>query len=225
MSIKPFEIIFNDEYLIAINKIAKLLVEPSPHKEKLTLTSLLAGHIREKVFPCHRLDRETTGIVLYAKNASVQECIMNQFRDGLIQKRYTAFVRGSMPHGKGVMAGDIIDKEGKRHGEKPKFAKTFYVVLKSYQGFSVVELRPVTGRTNQLRIQLAQLKCPILGERIYAFGKDFTVNFPRVALHAHLLKFVHPISHDEVSLQVRLPQDMQDFIAHAGKSIHCSRRG
>ena len=70
---KAFEIIFNDEYLVVLNKIAKILVVPTPKKEKITLTSLLKKELKEDIFPCHRLDRETTGIIVYAKNVDIQQ--------------------------------------------------------------------------------------------------------------------------------------------------------
>ena len=168
-----------------------------------------------KLHPCHRLDRETTGLIIYAKSPEVQEKIMNQFRDGIIKKKYIAFVRGRMRKYRGFIEGKIIDNEGSRFGEKPKLAKTYYKVLRDFPEYSIVELIPFTGRTNQLRIQLAGLGNPILGERQYAFGKDFAVKFRRLALHACFLQFVHPVSHDEVNLKVRLPRDMEEFTFRA----------
>jgi 23S rRNA pseudouridine1911/1915/1917 synthase len=209
---KPFEVVFEDEYLIILNKIAKILVQPSPKKEEVTLTSLLEEKLKEKVFPCHRLDRETTGLIMYAKDRKVQSRIMEEFKKGQIRKRYAAFVRGSLKKKVGQIEGYIIDKEGKRFKEKSKKAKTVYYVLKRYAGFSVVELEPVTGRTNQLRIQFAKIGNPILGERKYAFRRDFKVDFKRLALHAFFLSFIHPVSGDRVDLKIDLPPDMKEFL-------------
>ena len=215
-NIKPapiaFDIIFNDDYLIVVNKIAKILVQASPRGEKNTLTSLIAKQLGEKAFPCHRLDRETTGLIVYAKNQSLQKNIMDQFKRREIKKKYIAFIEGGMKKKKGMLKGQILDREGKIYKEKPKEAKTFYRVLRSFENWSMVELEPVTGRTNQLRIQLSQIGNPILGESKYAFRRDFMVRFKRLALHAFYLSFTHPLSRDKVSLEIALAADMKEFL-------------
>ena len=209
---KAFEIVFNDEYIVVVKKNAKILVQPSPKGEKTTLTSLLGQSLGEKVFPCHRLDRETTGLLIYARNKDIQERIMEQFRLRQVKKKYLAFVEGRMKRKKGMLKGHILDREGKIYKEKPKEAKTFYRVLGVFQNWSVVELEPLTGRTNQLRIQLANIGNPILGETKYAFRRDFTVKFKRLALHAFYLSFIHPVSRDKVALEIDLAADMKEFL-------------
>jgi len=212
-SVKPFDIIFNDEYLVVIAKIAKIVVQPTPSGEKITLTSLLEEKIEEKVFPCHRLDRETSGLIIYAKSTQVQKSIMDQFRTHTIKKRYIAFARGRFTKKTGFFDDFIIDKDGAKFGEKPKRAKTRYKVLKQKSEFSVVSLEPLTGRTNQLRIQLAKAGHPILGERKYAFGRDFKIRFKRLALHASQISFIHPFSNQKVNLEIGLAKDMEAFLA------------
>ena len=209
---EAYEIVFNDEYLLVVNKIAKILVQPAEKKDEVTLTSLLQKESGEDVFPCHRLDRETTGLVIYAKSAHMQEAITQEFKRGEVKKRYIAFVKDSPKKRQGLLEDYIIDSEGKKFGEKPKKAKTFYAVLKKFNNWSVLELEPVTGRTNQLRIQLAKIGSPILGERKYAFGRDFLVKFRRLALHDFYLNFIHPVSRDRVELKIDLPQDMKKFL-------------
>lgn len=209
---QPFKIIFKDEYIVVLDKIAKILVQPSPKKEKYTLTSLLQQEIGKPVLPCHRLDRETTGLIIYARDGLSQMKIMSQFKTGKIKKKYTAFIKGNLKRNQGILEGYIIDSEGRKFGEKAKQAKTQYRVLDSYENFSVVELSPLTGRTNQLRIQLAQAGCPILGERKYAFGRDFKVKFRRLALHAFYLGFYHPVSNNFLEFKITLPQDMSEFL-------------
>ena len=95
-----------------------------------------------------------------------------------------------------------------------------YRILKDFDNFSVVELEPLRGRTNQLRIQFAKLGHPILGERVYAFRKDFKVKFRRLALHAYFLSFIHPISNQRLNLKIDLPQDMKEFL---GKHLQSFR--
>ncbi|MCP4651805.1 MAG: RluA family pseudouridine synthase [Candidatus Omnitrophica bacterium] len=208
----PYEIVFNDEFLIVVNKTAKILVHPTPKKEKHTLTALLKENLRENVFPCHRLDRQTTGLLIYAKDKKSHKNIASQFKQQQVQKRYIAFVKGGLKKKKGVLVGNILDKEGRRFGEKEKLAKTIYRQIMFFDGFSVVELRPLTGRTNQLRIQLSECGNPILGEDKYALRRNFTINFKRLALHAFFLSFIHPISKERVDLKLDLPKDMKEFL-------------
>ncbi|MFH1504600.1 MAG: RluA family pseudouridine synthase [Candidatus Omnitrophota bacterium] len=209
---KAFNIVFEDDFLIVVDKIAKILIQPSPKKEKNTLTLLLRREKNQKVFPCHRLDRETTGLIIYAKTQAIQEKIMEQFKIGEVKKKYIAFIQGRLKNKTGILEGYIIDKEGQKFGEKHKKAKTFYKVLRQADNFSVVELKPSTGRTNQLRIQFAKINNPILGEDRYAFRRDFKVKFKRLALHAYFLSFIHPSSGDRVDLNINLPEDMDRFL-------------
>ncbi len=209
---EPFKIVFEDDCIIVLEKIAKILILPSPQKEKHTLTSLLEEAIKKPVYPCHRLDRETSGLIIYAKSRNMQERIMNQFRQGLVKKAYIAFVRGRLKQRSGVFSGYVLDREGKKFGEKPKKAKAHFSVIGQRHNYSVVELEPLTGRTNQLRIQLAKAGNPILGERKYAFGRDFAVNFKRLALHACFISFNHPVSGRRLNFRLDLPQDMKTFL-------------
>ena len=213
---KGFRIVFNDESILAVEKIAKILIHSSPKNEKITLTNILEEELSCKLYPCHRLDRETTGIVIYAKDKKSHYKIYELFKKGTIKKKYIAFVKGKLKKRKGVLSGHIIDKEGKKFKENPKAAKTLYKTLRTFRNFSVVRLAPLTGRTNQLRIQLAKIGNPILGERKYAFGRDFAVKFRRLALHAYYLSFIHPLSKERVNLEIGLPKDMKDFLREGG---------
>jgi 23S rRNA pseudouridine1911/1915/1917 synthase len=209
---KAYEIIFNDEYILVVNKQAKILVCPSPKKEKITLTNLLEKDLKMKLFPCHRLDRETTGLIMYAKSKEIHYQILKEFQNKEVEKKYIGFVKGRIEKKKGILEGYILDREGKKYREKPKKAKTLYKVLEEFKDFSVVEMIPLTGRTNQLRIQFAKINHPILGERKYAKGKDFPIKFKRVALHSYFLSFIHPISKERVRLKIDLPKDMKEFL-------------
>ncbi|MCM8773579.1 MAG: RluA family pseudouridine synthase [Candidatus Omnitrophica bacterium] len=214
---EPFQIVFNDEYLIVINKLAKILVHPSPRKERYTLTTILSKSINEEVYPCHRLDRQTSGLIIYAKSKGIQKKIMEEFIRREVKKKYIAFIKGRMPYKKGLLKDYILDREGKIFGEKRKQAVTEYRVLNVFDNFSILELMPITGRTNQLRIQLAKIGNPILGESKYAFRRDFyfegrKINFRRLALHAYFISFIHPIRRERVNLKVDLPEDMRRWL-------------
>lgn len=212
---QPFDIIFEDDYLIVINKIAKILVHAS--KNDYTLTSFLERYIKRNVYPCHRLDRETTGLILYAKDREIQNLITEQFKKNMIKKRYIAFVDGRLKNKEANIEGLIIDREGERFKEKPKKAKTFYRVLEEFKDFSVVEVSPLTGRTNQIRIQFKKLGNPILGDYKYAQRKNFKIKFKRLALHAFYLGFYHPKNKNFIDFKIKLPQDMENFLEIAKK--------
>ena len=230
---RAFDIAFEDDYVIILNKKVKLLVQPASN-ERYPLTSVLNEYLKEKgevAHPCHRLDRETTGLVLFAKNKKVLKVLMREFQVTRVKKKYIALIKGTLKKKKGKLVSFIIDKSGARFGEKPKRAETLYRVRKEYQGFSMIELIPLTGRTHQLRIQLAQMGNPILGETKYALRRDFSsldkelktspqgsafvkkVNFKRLALHACFLSVIHPVSKERIEVGIDLPQDMEQFIA------------
>jgi RluA family pseudouridine synthase len=210
---QPFSIIFQDEHIIVVDKLAGLLVVPTPAGEKHTLTALLGGMLGGRVYPCHRLDRQTSGLVVYATSVPLQEKVMAQFKSGLIKKKYLAFIRGRPEHNRFIMEGKVLDRQGARFGESAKYAKTLCRLVQAFKGFSEVELEPLTGRTNQIRIQLAQIGHPILGERIYAFGKDFSIKFRRLALHASRISFTHPVKGTRLEFKLALPQDMSMFLS------------
>ena len=209
---EPFTVVFRDEYVAVLNKVAKVLVQPSPKREKVTLTSLIREKFRDTLYPCHRLDRETTGLIIYATSRESQKEVMRQFKERKVKKKYYAFVKGVLRTPRGVLSSRIIDREGRKFGEKPRDAKTLYTVRSIHRGFCVLELVPVTGRTNQLRIQLARIGHPILGEDKYAFRKDFPVKFKRVALHAFFLSFSHPVSKETLTFTIGMPGDMDHFL-------------
>ncbi len=218
---KAFDIVFNDEYIVVINKLAPLVVHPTKKERGLTLTRLLEEEIGEKVFPSHRLDRNTSGLIIYAKDPLVQKEIMYQFRRRMVEKKYLAFVKGKLSPPRGIMEDTIIDRDGARYGESPRRAKTLYRVKQVFSDFCVVELTPYTGRTNQLRIQLALRGHPVLEDDKYAFRRDFlsiTRNkngkriLRRLALHAFFISFIHPVSKKRVELKVGLREDMERFL-------------
>ena len=142
---------------------------------------------------------------------------MDEFRKGAGEKEYIAFVRGKMKNPAGEIKSVIQDFHEKKHSrrrEKPvgKLALTRYKVLAVKHLFTVVAVYPLTGRTNQIRIHLGQIGHPILGERLYAFGKDFPIKFKRVALHAAQVSFRHPLTGKKITVRAELAKDMENFL-------------
>jgi RluA family pseudouridine synthase len=197
-------IVFEDNYLVVLDKPSGLLVIPTPKKEKRTLSSILNDeHYKGTHFyPCHRIDRDTSGLIVYAKGKSVQQQVMDEFKQRRVRKKYTAFVSGYVLRGKGEVISPI---EGKG-------AVTFYKVLERKKNFSVLEATPITGRTNQLRIHFKFMGHPILGDFKFAFRRDFKVKSKRLCLHATELQFTHPVSKKPLHFTSDLPVDMERML-------------
>lgn len=197
-------IIYEDQDLVILNKPAGILTVPTPKKEHHTLTNLLNEFLRRRgnadirAYPCHRLDRDTSGLIIYAKSKHIQQAVMEQFKHGQVQKAYVAFVRGELKRPVGILSFPIESKK----------AITKYKLLQRRRGYSIIEARPTTGRTNQIRIHCAMIGHPLLGERQFAFGRDFSVKFHRVALHASRLALPHPRTGGRLELHCPLPDDM-----------------
>lgn len=210
---KRYRIIYEDEWLIVVDKPSGMLVIPTPKKEKNTLTDLLNEELDERgveanAHPCHRLDRETSGLVIYAKGKAAQRLMMDEFKKRAVKKRYIAFVQGLVRKNHDIIKSKIYNRNKRRNEE----AVTRYGVLEKQGGFSVLEVEPITGRTNQIRIHFSGLGHPLLGEDVYAFRKDFALRFKRVALHARSLEFEHPVTKKWLKIDSPLPGDMSNLI-------------
>ena len=157
------KVVYEDDYLVVANKPSGLLIVPTPKKETYTLTSILNQQYKKNpnnihLYPCHRLDRETSGLIIYAKGKKIRELFMQQFKLRRVKKKYIALAQGRLGRSAGTIKNFICDNPlgAKRHRLKPKMAITKYRVLKECENFSVVEVLPITGRTNQIRIHFQQ---------------------------------------------------------------------
>ena len=209
---KKYSIVYEDKDLVVVDKSSGVLVIPTPKKETNTLTDLLnrdldLRNIEANAYPCHRLDRETSGLIVYAKGKSVQHRMMDEFKKRAVKKTYIAFAQGEVKEPSGTITRNIYDKNKGRSIP----AVTKYKVVERKSGFSVLEVEPVTGRTNQIRIHLKDIGHPIVGESVYAFRKDYKLRFRRVALHAHRIGFKHPVTGERMEFESPLPADMESF--------------
>lgn len=200
-------IIYEDDWLLAVNKPSGLLTIPTPKNELRTLTSILNEDLKQKgvpwrLHPCHRLDRETSGVIIYAKGKSIQKKMMDEFKRKKIKKTYIAFVQGVIPKNYGEIK-ESIEGQG---------AITKYKVIQRRKDFTVVEVMPLTGRTNQIRIHFKQISHPLLGETKYAFRRDFKIKSKRLCLHAKMLEFIHPVAKKHIHLSIDLPEDLREFL-------------
>jgi len=233
----PLNIIYEDSDLIVLNKQADMLVHPARGNTHGTLVNALAfysdslssgmGEFRPGIV--HRLDRNTTGVMVATKNDGAQWKIAKQFEQRQVNKTYLAIV-----HGTPELTADRIKAPlgvhpvvREKYAIRPdtgKEAITFYEVLESFRGFSLVKLEPKTGRTHQIRIHLSYIKHPIVADDMYG-GKlvypwqledaEPAVQEPilgRVGLHAFSLEFRHPTTEEMVRFEAPLPEDMQRLL-------------
>ncbi|MEW6025784.1 MAG: RluA family pseudouridine synthase [Planctomycetota bacterium] len=200
-----YSIVFEDDYLLVVDKPSGLLVIPTPKGETNTLTDLLNEYLQAKSpnspksHPCHRLDRETSGLILYAKGKAMQQKVMNQFHRKEVGKKYLAFVQGHPKKETGLINYKLEGNE----------AATQYRVVKYYGSrYTLVEAEPLTGRTNQIRLHFKMIGHPVVGERKFAFARDFAVKARRLMLHSSFISFTHPATNQQMSFSSNLPTDM-----------------
>ncbi|HOJ64303.1 MAG TPA: RluA family pseudouridine synthase [Spirochaetota bacterium] len=201
------EILYEDDWIIAVNKKAGILTIPNNKDDKNTLTSQLNELLKKrglslKAHPCHRLDRETSGVIIFAKGKKNQQEFMSLFHSNSVKKRYIALVRDRLDKKSGTINFKIENKE----------AITKYNVIKEYDGYSLVDIELFTGRTNQIRIHFKMIGHPLLGESKFAFRKDFNIKFKRVALHSEEISFFHPFLRKEITITADIPPDMKKLI-------------
>ena len=213
MDEKRYRIVYEDGRIIVVDKPSGMLVIPTPHKETNTLTDLLnremdARGVEVNAYPCHRIDRETSGLILYAKGKAIQAAMMEEFKKKAVKKTYIAFVHGAVNKKFDTIKRDIYNKS---KGRK-ETAETRYTVIEKRKDFTVIEAVPVTGRTNQIRIHLKSIGHPLLGESVYVFRKDFKLKFKRAALHAAYLRFTHPVTKETMEFKAPLPDDMEKLL-------------
>ena len=209
-----YSIVYEDEYIFVIDKPSGMLVVPTPKGETNTLTDLLNQELDRRgaeanAYPCHRIDRETSGLIIYAKGQSIQKIMMEQFKKHLVKKTYIAFVHGIVRKNSATLKGNIYNQKRR----KTELMITGFSVLERRKDFTIVEVHPVTGRTNQIRIHFKELGHPLVGESVYAFRKDFKLRFKRVALHSKAVEFSHPVTGKRMSFNLPLADDMASFIS------------
>ncbi len=200
-------IVYEDDWLLVADKPAGILVIPTPKKESRTLTSILNEDLKRRglsyrLHPCHRLDKETSGLIIYAKGKSIQKKMMDEFRYKKVKKTYLAFVQGALPQARGEIK---IPIEGLS-------ALTKYKIIQKRKDFTIVEVKPLTGRTNQIRIHFKRIGHPLVGETKFAFRRDSALKAKRACLHAQSLEFTHPVTKQAVRIDTGLSRDLEEFL-------------
>jgi 23S rRNA pseudouridine1911/1915/1917 synthase len=215
----PKLIVFSDSQVVVVEKPAGISTVPYDKEERDTLDRRLMGHLargksRAKVFLVHRIDKETTGLLVFARTQDAQERLKSQFRFHTVERRYLALVYGH-PRSQTIKSNLVQDRGDGLRGstQNPglgRSATTHVRVVEQFPNASLVECRLETGRTHQIRIHLAEAGHPLLGDRVYTKGYEGKpIPAVRVMLHAASLGFDHP-SHEgrRISFESEMPADM-----------------
>jgi 23S rRNA pseudouridine1911/1915/1917 synthase len=223
----PLRILYEDQFLIVLNKPAGLLSVPLERKgEAMSIFDQLEDHFRpqgkRKPHVVHRIDRDTSGIVLFAKDARTQRALKQQFRERTPERVYLAVVYGRPRPSAGRWRDHLVwDNKALiqklTHPKDPRSTEAIsdYRVVETFDATSLIEVRLTTGKRNQIRIQARLRGHALVGEVRYTYGADDlrSVAFPRQALHAWRLSFYHPIEKKLMKFEAPLPQDMAALIA------------
>lgn len=222
------QICYEDDNLIAINKPHGLLVHRSPIAADANTFAIqvLRDQINQHVYPIHRLDRKTGGVLLFAKDKETNAIIGKQFADRKVNKQYLAIVRGYTPS-EDTIDYDLTNDRGKVQNAITKYKTFQHTEIPISSGrfstsrYSLVELKPETGRMHQLRKHMSHIRHPIIGDRPHGCSKQnrfFKKEFDMMTmlLHAQSLSFNHPYTHSELIIQAPLQVEFQRMIKRLG---------
>ena len=220
------DIVFEDQQLLVINKPAGLVVHPAAGHERDTLVdALLARHIPLGAAPegdnmrrpgiVHRLDKDTSGLLLVAKTSEAMLGLAQQFQAHTITKRYLALVEGHLPVAEGAIDAPVGRDQRQRQrmaitAQHGRDAQTLFWVEQEFSRFTLLRVQIITGRTHQIRVHFAAIGHPVAGDSLY--GRLQRPEPPRLFLHAAELRFIHPTTGQELTFSAPLPSDLQGFL-------------
>lgn len=220
------DVLYEDEHLLVVDKPSGLTVHPGSGRPDGTLANALVHHVgplpevigADRPGIVHRLDKDTSGAIVVAKNERVQRALSAAFAERAVQKTYLACVHGAPAEDEGVVELPIGRHPGDRkkmtiEGAASRPAKTRWAVERRLPRHTLLRCSPVTGRTHQIRVHLKSLRLPIVGDPIYGnHGLPGEDRAPRLLLHAWRLAFTHPATHEEVSFEAPLPPDYAEAL-------------
>ena len=235
-----WEILHEDEACIIINKPASLLSIPDRYDPEIPNLHSSLLQYREEIFVNHRLDKNTSGVILYSKTAEAHKAFSQMFEQGEMDKYYYALVHGTPAENIGLidlpLAASKSGKKGMVVNPKGKQAQTKYRILKSWDLYSWLEIKLLTGRMHQIRVHMQSISCPIIADSLYGDGEAFFLSqikrkyrrshsreekalLNRQALHAYKLEFVHPLNGNNITVEAEMPKDMKAVIYQLDKNL------
>ncbi len=219
----PINIVFEDDDLIVVNKHKGLVVHPGAGNSDGTLVNALLYHCGDSLSGIggvqrpgivHRIDKDTSGLLVVAKNDFTHVSLSEQLSNHTIDRCYHAIVKGIVKHDEGEISAPIARDNKNRLrmavNLSGKEATTFYEVIKRYSGYSYLKLRLKTGRTHQIRVHMRSIGHPVAGDSVY--GEKLNPKLNGQCLHAKSIEFIHPRSNDLMSFDTNLPDYFTDFI-------------
>ncbi len=228
MGKKPFYIIDQDKFLAVVDKPPGMLAVPIPDSNVENLEDLVARELGKHgvtTYTVHRIDRFTSGIMVFAKRFNAYEELVRQFRNQEPERIYLALVRGIVEQDEGELIHYLkLIKDGFRNIVVPQnekgatFARLTYRVKERFESTTLLEVRLDTGLKNQIRVQFAEEGHPVVGDRHYAPEEKNESLINRQALHAYKLNLQHPIKHYSKTYQAKIPPDMRSLLKHYRKS-------
>jgi 23S rRNA pseudouridine1911/1915/1917 synthase len=210
---RGLRILFEDPYLIVIEKEAGMLSIATAREKILTTYSILSTHVKKeepanRIFVVHRLDRDTSGVMVFAKSEEIQSILQRSWQEAVIERTYVAVVEGVVESDEGTIRSYL--KENKalvmystRNADEGDEAITHYKVLKRTTEYSLLEVKLQTGRKNQIRVHMKDIGHPIVGDKKYGSRAN---PIGRTGLHARILSFIHPVTGSEIRYETVIPQ-------------------
>ena len=218
----PLDIIFEDESILVINKPSNMPIHPSILHFEDTLSNGIKYYfnsigLNKKIRPVNRLDKDTTGIVIFAKNQYIQETLIRHMQNNTFKKEYIAILKGHLENSAGTINANISRKDGsiieREINENGDTAVTHYELIKNFeyegQKLSLVKFILETGRTHQIRVHSKYIGHPIIGDSLYGIVSNL---IERQALHAFKVTFIHPLTNKQLVIEAPIPNDMEKII-------------
>jgi 23S rRNA pseudouridine1911/1915/1917 synthase len=223
------EIVYEDEDVAVVNKPRGMVVHPAPGHPRGTLVNGLMYQIKDlsgingvlRPGIVHRIDMDTSGLLMVAKNDKAHESLVNQLKAKTTTRKYKAIVHGVIEHDQGTIDAPLgRDKKDRQKmavtSENSKDAVTHFTVLNQFKDYTYVECQLETGRTHQIRVHMNYIKHPVAGDPKYGPKKSLDINGQ--ALHAAVLGFQHPTTNEYMEFEAPLPQDMEELLDYLQKS-------
>lgn len=215
---KKMDIIYEDKYLLVVNKPTKLLTVATAKEKENTLYHEASMYVKKKhksnkIFIVHRLDKDTSGVVVFAKDEKIKKLLQDNWDKYAINREYIALVKGHIKPEKNTLKNKLVETKTNMVyvDDKSKFGKvaiTKYEVISFKDNNSLIKINILTGRKNQIRVQLDYIGYPIVGDNKYGKNKFF---YNRLMLHANKLELINPITNEKLELIARIPKEFKSI--------------